>query len=253
MRNNTKSSTKKALGWFALTLIGLAFPVQINAATVAYGTPLGSFLLADGSSPLLSGGGISVGFFTGSTLPTKAQLAAITSNPYSALVSTYNYVDLRNLADAVGSSSFQSSGSWDFSSGWTGATLNVPNSPTNYTTAINGNDISAAFAGGTTGTATALWAFAFNSGNYANQFSGSTQWAAVTANELGSATNDWLFPTSAENIQLSQLNTAGEILIGTDSGNNVLMATLAIPEPSSASLLALGVAGLVALRVRRKS
>jgi hypothetical protein len=251
MKNNNKFSTKKALGWFALTLIGLAYPVQTNAATVAYGTPLGSFLLANGSSPLLSGGGISVGFFTGSALPTKAQLTAITSNPYSALVSTYNYVDLRNLADAVGSSAFQSGGSWDFSSGWTGATLNVPNSPTNYTTAINGNDISAAFAGGSTGTATALWAFAFNSGNYANQFSGSTQWAAVTANELGGTTNDWLFPTSAENIQLSQLNTAGEILIGTDSGNNVLMAV--IPEPSSASLLALGVAGLVALCVRRRS
>ena len=251
MKNNKKTTTKISIGCFALALIGFAFPVQINAATVAYGTPLGSFLLADGSSPLLSGGGISVGFFTGSTLPTKAQLAAITSNPYSALVSTYNYVDLRNLADAVGSSSFQSGGSWNFSSGWTGATLNVPNSPTNYTTAINGNDISAAFAGGSTGTATALWAFAFNSGNYANQFSGSTQWAAVTANELGGAANDWLFPTSAENIQLSQLTTAGEILIGTDSGNNVLMA--AIPEPSSASLLAIGVAGLVALRVRRKS
>jgi len=251
MKNNKKTTTKISIGCFALALIGFAFPVQINAATVAYGTPLGSFLLADGSSPLLSGGGISVGFFTGSTLPTKAQLAAITSNPYSALVSTYNYVDLRNLADAVGSSSFQSGGSWNFSSGWTGATLNVPNSPTNYTTAINGNDISAAFAGGSTGTATALWAFAFNSGNYANQFSGSTQWAAVTANELGGAANDWLFPTSAENIQLSQLTTAGEILIGTDSGNNVLMAV--IPEPSSASLLALGVAGLVALRARRKS
>jgi hypothetical protein len=251
MKNNKKTTTKISIACFASALIGFAFPVQINAATVAYGTPLGSFLLANSSSPLLSGGGISVGFFTGSALPTKAQLTAITSNPYSTLVSTYNYVDLRNLADAVGPSAFQSSGSWDFSSGWTGATLNVPNSPTNYTTAINGNDVSAAFVGGTTGTATALWAFAFNSGNYANQFSGSTQWAAVTANELGATTNDWLFPTSAENIQLSQITTAGEILIGTDSGNNVLMA--AIPEPSSASLLALGVAGLVALRVRRKS
>jgi len=251
MKNNNKFSTKKALGWFALTLIGLAYPVQTNAATVAYGTPLGSFLLANGSSPLLSGGGISVGFFTGSALPTKAQLTAITSNPYSALVSTYNYVDLRNLADAFGSSSFQSGGSWNFSSGWTGATLIVPNSPTNYTTAINGNDISAGFAGGTGGTATTLWAFAFNGGNYANQFSGSTQWAAVTATEPGATANDWLFPTSSETISLSQISTAGEILIGTDSGNNVLMAV--IPEPSSASLLALGVAGLVALRIRRRS
>ena len=250
MRNSKKTSTKLTLGCFALALMGFAFPVHINAATVGFGTVAGSFLLADGSTPV-SAGGISIGFFTGSTLPTKVQLAAITSNPYSALVSTYNYVDLRNLADAVGSSSFQPGGSWNFSSGWTGATLNVPNSPTNYTTAINGNDISAAFAGGSTGTATALWAFAFNSGNYANQFSGSTQWAAVTATEPGATVNDWLFPTGSETISLSQISTAGEILIGTDSGNNVLMAV--IPEPSSASLLALGVAGLVALRIRRKS
>jgi hypothetical protein len=252
MKNNKKTSTKIALICFSLAVMSLVFPVQINAATVGYGTALGSFLLADGSTPV-SAGGISIGFFTGSALPTKVQLNAITSNPYSALVSSYNYVDLRNLADSNAIlASFQSSGSWDFSSGWAGATLNVPTTPSNYTTAINGNDALAAFAGGTGGTATTLWAFAFNGGNYANQFSGSTQWAAVTATELGATVNDWLYPTSSETIQLSQINTAGEVLIGTDSGNNVLMANV-IPEPSSASLLALGVAGLVALRARRKS
>lgn len=237
-----KISTKS----IALSVIIVLF-LSFNgkAATVGYGTALGSFLLADGSSPLAIGGGISIGFFTGSALPTKVQLAAITSNPYSTLVSTYNYVDLRNLQDSSSvPASFQSGGSWDFSVGWTGATLNVPNTPGNYANAINGNDALAAFSGGTTGTATALWAFAFNSGNYANGFTGTTQWAAVTANEPGQSVNDWLYPTSSENIQLSQISTAGEVLIGTDSGNNVLMAV--IPEPASASLVLMGFALVVA-------
>ena len=41
--------------------------------------------------------------------------------------------------------------------------------------------------------------------------------------------------------------------VGSISGGASRYDTIAIPEPSSASLLALGVAGLVALRVRRKS
>lgn len=238
--------------------ISLAFLVAVSvvskasAATVGYGTALGSFLLADGSSPLSAGGGISIGFFTGSTLPTKVQLSAITSDPYNTLVSSYSYVDLRNIKDGSNvAAAFQSSGSWDFSVGWTGATLNVANTPGNYTTAINGNDIQAAFAGGTTGAATVLWAFAFNSGNYANGFSGATQWAAVTASEPGQSVNDWLYPTSSENIQLSQINSAGEILIGADSGNNVLMAV--IPEPTSLNLLAAGAAFLALFRANKST
>jgi hypothetical protein len=221
-----------------------------SAATVGYGTALGSFLLADGSSPLSTGGGISIGFFTGTSLPTKVQLSAITSDPYNALVSSYSYVDLRNIKDGSNvAAAFQSGGSWDFSVGWTGATLNVANTPGNYTTAINGNDIQAAFAGGTTGAATVLWAFAFNSGNYANGFSGATQWAAVTATEPGQTLNDWLYPTGSENIQLNQISSAGEILIGTDSGNNVLMAV--IPEPTSLNLLAAGAVFLALFRANK--
>ena len=41
--------------------------------------------------------------------------------------------------------------------------------------------------------------------------------------------------------------------VGSDLISSVAIAQTVIPEPSSASLLALGVAGLVALRVRRKS
>jgi hypothetical protein len=65
---------------------------------------------------------------------------------------------------------------------------------------------------------------------------------------------DWLIPSDGATISYSttpeagakyqQLRTA-DYLIGSGS--------VAIPEPSSASLLALGVAGLVALRARRKS
>ena len=66
--------------------------------------------------------------------------------------------------------------------------------------------------------------------------------------------NDWLIPANATTFSFSATPTAGasyqtinatSYLIGT--------GTVAIPEPSSASLLALGVAGLVALRARRKS
>jgi len=227
------------------TMLVLGLNFNAKAATVGYGTALGSFLLADGRTALTTGdgGGVSIGFFTGSALPTKIQLAAITSDPYNTLVTNYSYVDLRNIKDANSVlASFQSAG-WDFSPGWSGGTLNVPNTPSNYTNAINANDALATFTGGTGGTATVLWAFAFNAGNYANGFLGSTQMAAVTATEPGAATNDWTYPTSSETISLSQINLAGEVLVGIDGfsagiigvgANDVLMVV--IPEPTTSSL-----------------
>jgi hypothetical protein len=230
---------------------------QANAATIGYVTTFGAFLSSTGSS--LSSGGVSVGFFT-TSLPTAAELSGMT-NPWSTLASAYGFKDVRTLLDANSNLPTMSvGGSWDYAAGGViGGTLTVPNTPANVVNAINGNDALSAFAGGTAATATQLWVFAFNQGTYANGFAGSTAWAATTANALAGATNDWLYPTSSENIQLSQLNAVGEILIGTDgaiisggNANNVYLAAI-VPEPSSASLLALGVAGLVALRVRRKS
>jgi len=230
---------------------------QANAATIGYVTTFGAFL-SSGGNPL-SSGGVSVGYFT-TSLPSAFNLSAMT-NPWSTLASTYGYKDVRILLDANSNlPTMSSGGSWDYSSGGViGGTLTVPNTPSNVVNAINGNDALLAFAGGTTGTATQLWVLAFNQGNYANGFAGSTEWAVTTANALGGSTNEWLYPTSSENIQLSQLNAAGEILIGTDgasigggNANNVYLTAI-IPEPSSASLLALGVAGLVALRIRRRS
>ena len=81
----------------------------------------------------------------------------------------------------------------------------------------------------------------------ASNFTAGVEWALLTADE-------WIAPADLGSKSLTINNIAPSDLklsaiIGQDLGNSVTM----IPEPSSASLLAVGVAGLVALRVRRKS
>ena len=87
---------------------------------------------------------------------------------------------------------------------------------------------------------------------------------AIVRNANGTGTAAWITPaadSTGVTMNLSGLQTsgvidAGEVLLGTVSdyaSGSDLIALRAIPEPSSASLLALGMAGLVALRVRRKS
>jgi len=241
----------------ALILTALTLP-QVHSATIGYVTTFGKFFNKTGAG--LLEGGVSIGYFT-SALPSASALGAMT-DPWNTLASTWGYKDVRTLLDSNGAlPTFQTGGSWDYSStGSIGGTLVVPNSPSNVINAINGNDSSSAFLGGTGGTATQLWAFAFNKGNYANGYNGSTQWAVVTANALGQSLNDWLYPSSSENIQLSQINATGEVLIGIDGSSaglvgvgasDVVMADL-VPEPSTGALMMIGVAGLVALRRLRK-
>jgi hypothetical protein len=222
-----------------------------QAATIGFSTTFGVFKTSAGLA--LNAGGVSIGYFT-VALPTASQLLAMT-NPWADLAgSSYGYKDVRILLDSSSAlPTFQTGGTWDYSAGGgIGGTLNVPNSPINVTNAINGNDSLSTFLGGTTGTATQLWAFAFNAGNYANGYSGSTQWAVVTANAFGQTLNEWLYPTSSENIMLSQINAPGEVLVGSDpGGNDVLMAAI-IPEPASASLLGLGLLFIHGAVCRRK-
>jgi hypothetical protein len=89
---------------------------------------------------------------------------------------------------------------------------------------------------------------------------------AIVRNANGSGTAAWITPaadSSGITMNLSGLQAsaggsveAAEVLLGTVSdyaSGSDLIALRVIPEPSSASLLAIGVAGLVALRARRKS
>ena len=85
----------------------------------------------------------------------------------------------------------------------------------------------------------------------------------IVRNANGTGTAAWITPatdSSGVSMNLSGLQASGvmdtsEVLLGnvSDFASGSDLIALAIPEPSSASLLALGVAGLVALRVRRKS
>ena len=104
---------------------------------------------------------------------------------------------------------------------------------------------------------------------YASFGTGSKLWAwYATGSEIGIFTDStWTIPLTASapmTVGTAALgNSASEILLGTytDYASGIDLISSAaisktltvIPEPSSASLLALGVAGLVALRARRKS
>jgi len=95
--------------------------------------------------------------------------------------------------------------------------------------------------------------------------SGAESGIAIVRNANGSGTAAWITPLSdgtGITMNLSGLQaTAGgtvepsEVLLGkvTEYASGSDLIALSIPEPSSATLLAIGVAGLVALRVRRKS
>ena len=106
--------------------------------------------------------------------------------------------------------------------------------------------------------------------NYAGGV-GSQLWAFYgTGSEIAIVTDaTWTVPTSeiagltigGAQLASSGSGVASELLLanytdyatGSDLVSSVAIAQTIIPEPSSASLLALGVAGLVALRIRRKS
>ena len=85
----------------------------------------------------------------------------------------------------------------------------------------------------------------------------------IVRNANGTGTAAWITPatdSSGVSMNLSGLQASGvmdtsEVLLGnvSDFASGSDLIALAIPEPSSASLVALGVAGLVALRSRRKS
>jgi len=86
-------------------------------------------------------------------------------------------------------------------------------------------------------------------------YDSSAQFFAATGGD-----STWVIPAVAADggsadYLLSVINAQSDMVVGSWSNNSIQMATLsaAVPEPSVASLFALGTVGLVALRARRKS
>lgn len=198
------------------------------AVTIGHPEPgAGAFLTSSGGA--VAAGGVSIGYFPSGAPANSAFGTTITD--FASLVAA-GYVDVRNLTGATQTVGFD----WDFPQNIGGSVQNIPFA----SLALN----------------TQLYVVAFNAGSYvagtqgtpsttAGSFAGATEWAVIkdTADHLSPA------DLGTKNILLNTV-TAGDILIGSDNGNNVNMASLgAVPEPSRALL---GMIGLVALFVRRR-
>jgi hypothetical protein len=246
MKTNKSLTNKKSSSAFAAfaAFVFLAHVASTQAA-VSIGSlnnaAVGYWVSSTGTT--LTTGGISIGFFANtpnwSVLSTKSA-----SEAWSSLL-TYGYTDVRSLSSVTQPSD------WSFATGGT---------PTAVTGGTVGNIAIASLPANTR-----LYAIAFNAGDWnANNtmasatFAGS-QWGAVSAFGHATASENFLSPVDlgSKTIQFKSANlVAADVLVGSLSpsyATNFSVQLSAIPEPSSASLLALGVAGLVALRVRRKS
>jgi MYXO-CTERM domain-containing protein len=208
----------------------LAFGANSNAA-VSIGhvenASVGGFQTSTGAA--LSAGGVSIGYFSGAAPANAAFGTSITD--FASLVAA-GYVDVRNLASTTQTGGFD----WGFPLNLGGTVQNisftsVPLNSQLYVIAFNAGS----YVAGTQGTPLTT----------ATSFSGFTEWAVIKD------TTDHRSPADLGTKNLLLNTVAGaDILIGTDSGNNVNMATLAaVPEPSRAFL---GMIGVVALFVRRR-
>lgn len=214
---------------FILTLVLAAASSQAASVIHNQDGTVGSFLSSTGS--VLTSGGVSIGYFpTTVTTPTDAAIQGLSASTAYADLLGLGYVDVRNIPGSSaevgttfdwnyggisGSNPTDISGSWTFTAG------SHPLLPSG----------------------TQLYVFAFNAGTFLSGFAGSTEWAAVRDPQNTSRTG-----ALARIVNLSNVDgTAGEVLVGTDSGVNVNLA--AVPEPSRALL---GMIGLVALFVRRR-
>jgi len=246
MKTNKYLTNKKsspALAAFA-AFVFLAHVASTQAA-VSIGSlnnaAVGYWVSSTGTT--LTTGGISIGFFA--STPDWAVLSTKSASQAWSSLLTYGYTDVRSL------SSVTQPTDWSF------ATTGTPTAATGGTV---GNIAIASLPANTR-----LYAIAFNAGDWnANNtmasatFAG-TQWGAVSAFGHATAAENFLSPVDlgSKTIQFKSANlVSSDVLVGSLSpsyATNFSVQLSAIPEPSSASLLALGVAGLVALRARRKS
>ena len=236
---------------FSFGILAMACSATSKAAvTIGYvgNSATGGFLVNGSTTAFVSSGEVSVGFFKNSGgffAPTSTDWANIlssgVSNAWSNLL-TLGYTDVRSVTGATLGVGFDPS----FSTGGT-PTTNIGMTTQNIPFAsLPAN--------------TRMYVLGFNAGSWDNTaktatFGTATQFGAVSAFGHTTVAQNFLSPADGgtKSIQFkSAALTNEDVLIGNlvSSANGTVAM---IPEPSSASLLALGVAGLVALRVRRKS
>jgi len=192
------------------------------------------------SSAVPSAGGITLGYFSGSSAPLDSVIQSWSAaNAIANLISS-SWVDVRTV-NASGAG-MQSNGDWDWPGGGSPGTAGTKIGGTyNWVfdaSLANKQLYIFAFNAGTSG-------FGFSSSSVvapsasaftASSFAGSTEWAALKA-------VNWIFPATdgtALNLKVVDIDVASELLVGTDGGNNIAM----IPEPSSVSLLLIGLGAL---------
>ena len=247
----TKFGKNMGLRICTVAILAMAFSATSKAAvTIGYvgNSATGGFLVNGSTTAFVSTGEVSVGFFKNSGgffAPTSTDWANIlssgVSNAWSNLL-TLGYTDVRSVAGATLGTGFDPS----FSTGGT-TTTNIGMTTQNIP-----------FANLPAGTR--MYVLGFNAGSWDNTaktatFGLATEFGAVSAFGHATAAQNFLSPADGgtKSIQFkSAALTNEDVLIGSlvSSANGTVAM---IPEPSSASLLALGVAGLVALRARRKS
>jgi len=220
----------KLLSSAILTFAFACFASSASAAvTVGHveNTTVGQFLTSSGAA--VNAGGVSIGIFTdGGGAPISVLDSAVASATSFADLIALGYKDVRSLSGATAAGGTD----WDF--------------PLAVSGSYNSIAISALPAG------TQLYLLAFNAGSFvvgapSTSFAGATEWAAVK--DTTTATHKSPSDLGTSSLLLNTVISA-DILVGTDNGNNVNMASLgAVPEPSRALL---GMIGLVALFVRRR-
>lgn len=203
----------------------------------------GAITLQDGTVP--TAGGVTIGFFS-STAPLASVIQTWSAGNAVSNLLNAGWIDVRTVAGG----DMQANGDWDWpgqgGGGKIGGTFNWTYNATYagkqlYLFAFNGGTSGFGFSSSSTVLANAS---AFSS----SSFAGSTQWAVLRG-------DPWLLPASdgtAVNVKVSDVDTAGELIVGTEAGLNSFRDISMVPEPSTGALMMIGAVGLVALRRLRK-
>jgi len=203
----------------------------------------GAITLQDGTIP--TSGGVTVGYFS-STAPMDSVIQTWSAgNAVSNLISS-GWVDVRTVIGG----DMQANGDWDWPGQGTGGKIGGTFNWTYNASLANRQLYVFAFNGGTSGfgfNATGVVS-ATSSAFTSSSFSGSSQWAALRG-------TTWLLPANdgtAVNLRVADVDTLGELIMGTETGANSSRDIAMVPEPSTGALMMIGAAGLVALRRLRK-